>query len=139
MEEKLHIFNKKFATDSSLKNAIIRSMVHVIKNNKLEPDMSDYELNLILDEAVTNAMEHGNRWDPDKGICVEMFHLNHFLYVTIEDEGEGFDSNSILSERDNSDSIMSARGRGLKIISGLTCLKWEKSGKKINLKIHLKK
>lgn len=138
MEEKLHIFNKEYPTDYGLKTPIIMELTEVIENNDLEPDMSEYELNLILDEALTNAMEHGNRWNTEKRINVEMYHLNHYLFIGIEDEGEGFDHSTMQDYFDEKD-LLSSRGRGLRIISKLVTSEWDKSGSKINLKIHLRK
>ncbi len=44
-----------------------------------------------LYELVANAMEHGNRFAPAKKVTVEIGLLEDYLFVTVEDEGEGFD------------------------------------------------
>lgn len=42
-------------------------------------------------EIAVNAMIHGNRYNPEKKIQVEIFLHERCLYLTVEDEGEGFD------------------------------------------------
>lgn len=42
-------------------------------------------------EIAVNAIIHGNKYNPEKDIQVEIFLHDRCLYLTVEDEGEGFD------------------------------------------------
>mgnify|MGYP003350775431 CR=1 FL=1 len=41
---------------------------------------------LIVDEAVTNAMEHGNRWNEDKSVSVSVWADSSCLHIAVEDQ-----------------------------------------------------
>jgi anti-sigma regulatory factor (Ser/Thr protein kinase) len=43
-----------------------------------------------LIELVANAIEHGNRFDPDKTVTVELSTVDGCIEATVHDQGEGF-------------------------------------------------
>ncbi|HEY7308702.1 MAG TPA: ATP-binding protein [Gemmataceae bacterium] len=50
-----------------------------------------FGMRLILDEAICNAIKHGNRHDPTKKVHVRCHVAFDRVESEIEDEGEGFD------------------------------------------------
>jgi serine/threonine-protein kinase RsbW len=46
---------------------------------------------LLLREALTNAVLHGNREDPAKTVTVELYCGKRWITLHVRDEGEGFD------------------------------------------------
>jgi len=72
----------------------------------------DNNLKLALVEALTNAMEHGNRWDPERLILMEADLTSDCLKVSTEDQGPGFDV-SALPDPTSGDHLLSERGRGI--------------------------
>ena len=49
-----------------------------------------FAVRLALDEALVNAVKHGNRYDPDKTVRVE-FNINEDrIVIQVEDQGPGF-------------------------------------------------
>jgi serine/threonine-protein kinase RsbW len=90
-------------------------------------------LRLILDEAIINAMEHGNRWDPEKKITVNIEQTETCLKVIISDEGEGFQfSRDFYQVRP---PAMNERGRGIHLIKFLCSAEWHNNGTTVNLLI----
>ena len=73
-------------------------------------------------EIVINAMEHGNKMDPEKEVMIEIEVTKEWIKTIITDEGEGFDW-SLIAEKElniENDSIdESERGRGIKISNKL--------------------
>lgn len=63
--------------------------------NQLEqlefPPRDVFGVRLALEEALVNAIKHGNAMDPGKQVRVECDIDPDFLRVVIEDEGPGFD------------------------------------------------
>jgi serine/threonine-protein kinase RsbW len=49
-----------------------------------------FAIRLALDEALTNAVRHGNASDPNKQVTVEFAADSQKLVVQIEDQGPGF-------------------------------------------------
>lgn len=72
----------------------------------------DNNLKLALVEGITNAMEHGNKWDPAKTVRVESEATRDTLQVTISDEGPGFDF-AALPDPTIDDRLFYERGRGV--------------------------
>jgi serine/threonine-protein kinase RsbW len=54
-----------------------------------------HRIGLAVREAVANAIKHGNRQNPDKRVEVECAVRRNQVVVSVEDEGEGFDPESL--------------------------------------------
>lgn len=54
-----------------------------------------FGVRLALEEALVNAIKHGNRMDPDKTVRVECAISPEFVRVVIEDQGPGFKPESV--------------------------------------------
>jgi len=50
-----------------------------------------YELNLVLTEAMANAIQHGNVGDPAKEVHIEISISEGRLTIRVFDHGQGFD------------------------------------------------
>lgn len=72
----------------------------------------DNNLRLALTEGITNAMEHGNCWDPNKSVEVRSHITPHLLEVSIQDEGNGFDFSHLPDPTDEA-NLLQERGRGI--------------------------
>lgn len=72
-----------------------------------------------LNEAITNAIYHGNKQNPDKKIYVNVDVVsNKRLVFTVTDEGDGFDFNNIPDPTDL-DNLEKLTGRGVFIMKRL--------------------
>ena len=90
------------------------------------------ELYLVLDEALSNAMEHGNGWDEKKEVTVTTVFDNENLTITIHDQGTGYFE---IPEYNASDPLRSRRGRGLFLISRLCRLARNTLGNELRISI----
>ena len=79
---------------------------------QLKDDDLAYKVVLLLSEAVTNAIEHGNKFDASKEVKVTLEVKTKKIEITVEDEGEGFDKSEVKDpiERAN---LLNDSGRGL--------------------------
>lgn len=73
-----------------------------------------YHINLVLTEAMTNAIQHANEGDPDKEVHITITILDRNLNIKVYDQGQGFDI-SALPQHDQLDE----HGRGVYIIRTL--------------------
>ena len=127
------IFNKEFPTQINGINDIINSVmseIYLIPDKLVMPRQS---LRLILDEAITNAMEHGNRWNPEKKISVNIKKTENCINVTISDEGDGFQFSKKLFQV--MPSPLNERGRGIHLIRFICSAEWQNNGSTVNLLI----
>lgn len=80
------------------------------------------EILISLTEAVNNAIVHGNRLDPNKEVTLTFAEDGRHMYFTIEDEGAGFDYDS-LPDPTAPENIEKPHGRGVFLMRQLadTC------------------
>jgi anti-sigma regulatory factor (Ser/Thr protein kinase) len=128
------INNYYTSTESRVK--ILTEVRNAVGRGCLVPAISGEELTLIVDEAVTNAMEHGNQWNSEKKVFVAVWADDAKLHVTIEDQGEGFDYHNHKSEFVKG-NVMSHRGRGISLMKKFCSPSWTKSGRVVDLTISL--
>jgi len=75
-------------------------------------------LPLTLDEAVTNAIRHGNGLDAAKTVRLDCRLSDGELEISVEDEGSGFDPDLLPDPREG-DSLYRTSGRGVFLIRKL--------------------
>lgn len=88
-------------------------MKRVEKLGVIKPERSN--LFIALDEAFVNAVKHGNKFDAEKLVRIVAEVSNKEARFTIEDEGEGFDVNSIPDPLDP-ENLFKTSGRGVLFI-----------------------
>ncbi len=54
-----------------------------------------FAIKLALEEAMTNAVKHGNRNDPDRHITIRYAVGPRRMVINVADEGRGFDPSSV--------------------------------------------
>lgn len=80
-----------------------------------DPEASD-TVETLLNEALINAWEHGNKKDPEKRILVAWQILeNKGLKVSVKDEGPGFSPRNL--NQSQAPPVTQKRGRGFLILS----------------------
>ena len=79
------------------------------------PGQSFNKVFLCISEAVVNSIEHGNKYNENKSVSIEITCKKNEFNVIIKDEGEGFDIYKIPNPT-LEDNIRKESGRGLFII-----------------------
>lgn len=91
-------------------------LVHSLGRYTGDREELAYHLNLVLTEAITNAICHANENDPNKQIQIQISASDKTLNIKVFDEGEGFD----LAQLTGDDIQETAEcGRGIHIIHRL--------------------
>ena len=92
-----------------------------------------------LTEAVNNALQHGNKANPDKQIEITFKIKDNTLYFTVKDEGPGFDFNNLADPTDPQ-NIEKPTGRGIFLMKHLAdSVSFEDKGRKSILEFKLSK
>jgi len=78
-----------------------------------------FELGMAVDEAYTNAIEHGSNADCDSALEIEFLIFDDRLEVAVKDSGCGFD-HACLKIPKHLGTLTSTRGRGLGLINLLS-------------------
>lgn len=101
-------------SDLKLMNGVLNYLMErIIKLGIVKPESSN--LFVALDEAIANAIIHGNRNDPNKIVRITAELTPKEARFTIEDEGEGFDVGSVPDPRDPA-NLFKPSGRGVLLI-----------------------
>lgn len=77
------------------------------------------QLNVVLTEAMVNAIRHANAGDPDKQVTIRITISAHELLLQVFDQGQGFDLKSIQDPDFNEEHLLETGGRGIYIIRSL--------------------
>ncbi|MFL5762788.1 MAG: ATP-binding protein [Bacteroidia bacterium] len=109
---------QKLVLESNLENVgVVDELIARIRN---EYDISEELCNdiwLALNEAVSNAIRHGNKFDPAKKVRISLeSKYDRFICLSVKDEGSGFDPESV-PDPTSSGRIGEPGGRGVFLIS----------------------
>jgi len=74
-----------------------------------------FGVRLALEEALVNAIKHGNRMDPEKKVHVACELTTDEVTVVIEDQGEGFKLAEVPDPTED-DNLEKPGGRGIMLI-----------------------
>jgi serine/threonine-protein kinase RsbW len=80
------------------------------------PDSRVADLKTALSEACTNAIEHGNKLDQERKVCVDLVPERRSLQILIRDEGKGFGK---ITDPIVEDGIPQRRGWGVFLMRNL--------------------
>lgn len=84
------------------------------EKSKLEEDTTG-NLMLLLSEAVTNAIVHGNKLDESKKVEVEVQINSENIISTVKDHGDGFNPQNANNPL-NEENLLKDSGRGIFLI-----------------------
>jgi serine/threonine-protein kinase RsbW len=88
-------------------------------------------LMLLLSEAVTNAIVHGNKLNPSKTVDVEVRINQKQIVSTVKDQGEGFEPEEADNPLDE-ENILKASGRGIFLMKQLSeHVEYDENGTKL--------
>ncbi len=79
------------------------------------PERDMFNVQLAFEEAMTNAIMHGNRSDPRKKVYLQCSVQENEVRLTIRDEGRGFNPDTLPDPR-HPDNILIPSGRGILLI-----------------------
>jgi serine/threonine-protein kinase RsbW len=94
---------------------------------------SAFAVRIALEEAMVNAIKHGNRLDPAKKVHVECKVTPRRAEITIEDEGPGFDRAAI-PDPTHDDNLDKPSGRGILLIEAyMDGVQWSRGGRRLRM------
>lgn len=73
---------------------------------------------LACDEAITNAIVHGNKSNVDKKVNIQIYLSHSRFRIRVRDQGEGFDLSSVADPREG-DNVHRPSGRGIYLMRNI--------------------
>jgi CheY-like chemotaxis protein len=115
LSQGLKVFQTTLISAPSRKE-MVQEVVQVVARSAVSTGYCQHDLDnnlkLALVEGVTNAMEHGNRWDERLSVTVQVEMTSDRLQVSITDQGPGFDQRA-LPDPTREEHLICERGRGI--------------------------
>ncbi len=127
--------------------ALAQTIDIVLRDIMLENFICDdilFELKVVLNELINNALCHGNKCELEKAIYVTFKLVRYnYLYISVKDEGFGFklkvSTKSIDDYLEEVNMALCEHGRGLVIVYSLCDkVKFNKCGNKVSILKNLK-
>ena len=92
-----------------------------------------FAIKLALEEALINAIKHGNHQDPHKKVKLSATLAPSEIEIIIEDEGSGFDRNGVPDPRVE-ENLEKCSGRGIFLIeSYMSEVEWSRGGRRLRM------
>lgn len=97
---------------------------------------STFAVKLALEEAMINAIKHGNKMDRKKKVIIDATITTATAEIVIQDEGPGFQRSSVPDPTED-DNIEKCSGRGILLMeSYMNNVSWSNGGRKVRMIKH---
>jgi len=106
--------HEKLPTDLKAIPALIRDVAAKLRELPIDKGQL-HDVRLCLEEALVNAIKHGNKFNPNLFVEVDIESDGNSLSISVADQGEGFDFQGIPDPR-NPDNLHKLSGRGILLI-----------------------
>lgn len=114
---------------TDLRKVCCKVLCHAKQLGYCEDDV--FAVHLAMEEAIINAVKHGNRADCSKNVTIEYDITPEKLTIQITDEGGGFEPQNVADPR-NGENIYKTGGRGVLLIkSYMDAIEYNQAGNSI--------
>jgi serine/threonine-protein kinase RsbW len=125
-------FSERIPSDTARGRDVQEQIVSGMEQRGFSP-RDVFGVRLALEEALVNAIKHGNRMDPDKSVQIDWTLSESGVRVVIEDEGEGFDVSDVPDPTDD-ENLDKPGGRGIMLMrSFMSVVEYNESGNRLTL------
>lgn len=111
------VFSESIPSKLEVLHELIPRLLKKFKAASMHDD-DMFVLQLALEEALVNAIKHGNKMNPDLLVAVTIQLSSDEIVITIKDKGEGFD-HEVVSNPTQEENINRLSGRGVFLIKNL--------------------
>jgi len=92
-----------------------------------------FAIHLALEEAILNALKHGNKFDPKKTVDIDYQITDEKCDIAVADEGEGFSPDSLPDPRAE-ENIYKPCGRGVLLMrSYMDVVEFNEPGNRVHM------
>jgi len=88
-----------------------KMLIDLLESSEFQSD-NYFAVQLAIEEAIVNAVKHGNHSNPSKKVTLSYSVSKEKLDIVISDEGEGFNPSAVPDPREDS-NLCKTSGRGV--------------------------
>lgn len=119
--------------DSHLLKEVSKELINTLKEKNVSEEVI-FDVHVGFEEVLRNAMIHGNQSHPKKKVKIETEITDEWVMIIVEDEGEGFDLDS-LPDPTVEENLLKESGRGVYLIGHLMDeVRYELGGRRVVMK-----
>ena len=120
------------SNDSHLLKEVSKKLINILKEKNIDEDII-FDVHVAFEEALRNAMIHGNKNDSDKKVHVETEVTDKAVTIIVEDEGGGFSIEG-LPDPTLDENLLKEGGRGVYLIQHLMDeVTYEEDGRRVKM------
>jgi serine/threonine-protein kinase RsbW len=125
-------FKVTIPSDYNAGRDVQERIIRDVKRHGFSPE-NTFAIRIALEEAMVNAIKHGNRLDRAKKVHVESRVTARRAEITIEDEGPGFDRSAI-PDPTCDENLHKCSGRGILLIENyMDGVQWSHGGRRLKM------
>lgn len=125
-------YEHRIPSDSDLAHQVIEKLIAALEKSDW-PGRDMFHVQMALEEAIVNAIEHGNKRDLSKSVLVQFRLLDDRAEIRIVDEGDGFNPVT-LPDPTEDERLDQPRGRGVHLIKSLmTEVEYNSKGNEVRM------
>ena len=98
--------------------AVVEPILFDMKEQLNIQDEKFYNIMIAVTEAVNNAINHGNKLNPEKVVCFDVEADSESIKIVVKDQGEGFNPKEV-ADCLEPENLLKSSGRGVFIINEL--------------------
>lgn len=126
----LEEFEVRIPSDTAEGQAVQERIINTLERHEFTP-RDVFGVRLALEEALVNAIKHGNGMDPDKNVYVGCWVEEEQVRIEIEDEGPGFDISDV-PDPTAEENLDKPCGRGIMLMRAFMArLEYSDTGNKV--------
>lgn len=104
----------RIPSDTSATSSAIEPLLERLQHDAWN-DRDVFGVHLAVEEALVNAIKHGNRENTDKSVNIEFRTRGDCVQIEIADEGQGFDPSSV-PDPTTAEHVDEPNGRGIMLM-----------------------
>jgi serine/threonine-protein kinase RsbW len=125
-------FTVKIPSETSAGQAVQERIIQALEAHEFSPH-DVFGVRLALEEALVNAIKHGNSLDPNKSVHIECTISSDKVRIEIEDEGEGFQPGDV-PDPTADENLERPCGRGIMLMrSFMSLIEFNETGNRVTL------
>lgn len=134
-DDRIEQFEVVIPSDTAAGQPIQDLIVKHLESLKYD-DRDVFGIRLAIEEALVNAIKHGNRMDPNKTVRVACRVCHQRIWIEVEDQGEGFKPEEV-PDPTADENLERPCGRGIMLMRAfMTSIEYNDAGNRVVLVKH---
>ena len=134
-EDLIQEFEEVIPSETSAGQAVQERIIQFLE--ELQYDERDvFGVRLAVEEALVNAIKHGNQMDPAKTVRISCRIAQHMVRIEIEDQGAGFQPEEV-PDPTSDENLERPCGRGIMLMKAfMSSIEYNEAGNLVVLEKH---